>query len=189
MLMFSLWLSTKSKNARWGIIIALWLGVRLASTATTSAGWQILSYALITAYLVFVVFSWIGSSLANLYLSFHKEGRYALTTSETYNSRVVGAVISLSILLLIFARYFPMTGDDRFVPAIIMFSLAMPFSQVNYPIHFKSRKLNDWLKFGLIIIGLVIIPICFLSLNAFSVLLTIYLAAFVVYSWVGSFGR
>ncbi len=189
MLMFSLWLSSKSKNARWGIIIALWLGVRLATSASTSAGLQILAYVLITAYLVFVVFSWIGSSLANLYLSFHKEGKYALTKSEIFNARIVGATIFLSVILLCLSGYFPMKAEDRFVPAVIMFSLAMPLSQVNYPLKFATNKFIDWLKIGLIITGLITIPLCFVSINAFSVMLTIYLVAFVIYTWVGSFSK
>ena len=189
LLMFSLWLSTKSRAARFGIIIALWLGVRLATSASSSAGMQTLAYVLMGLYLAFVVFSWIGNSLANLYLSFHKEGKYALTQNEKFNSRAVGAAIFGSIVLFVLM----LTSSSKeqqegwLIDAVIVFSLAMPLSQLEYPFSFQARKVSSWFPALLIVAGFAAFVSSFVSADAFSALSLIYLVAFVIFTWTGSF--
>ncbi|WP_153800489.1 tetratricopeptide repeat protein [Foetidibacter luteolus] len=188
LLMFSLWLSSKSKAARWGIIIALWIGVRLATSASKSAGWQVLAFVLAALYLAFVVFSWIGNSLANLYLSFHKEGKYALTSSEKYNAWSIGGVILLSIIF--FTLNFTTGGKTQgalFFCSIVVFSLAMPLSQLQYPISFVTRKPSFWMAFALIGLGVCTCLSAWIAPAVFTVFLSVYMLAFLVYTWAGSF--
>jgi len=188
LLMFSLWLSSKSKSARFGIIIALWLGVKLATTASTSVGMQTLAYVLMGVYLAFVVFSWIGNSLANLYLSFHKEGKYALTPSEKYNSWTVGAVILFSAVFFAISFGKPDALKDSLrLDAFILFSLAMPLSQLQYPPNFQSRKLNNWLPMLLVVIGTIALITSFISESIFVGIAITYLVLFVLFTWLGSF--
>ncbi len=153
MLMYSLWLSSKSKQIQWLIIIAVWGAFRVADSLSASAGMKILSYALIGVYLLFVVLSWIGNSVANLYLRVHREGKYALTDSEKHNANGVGIALVLSLLGVLMAA---LTGWNEaiLVITVLLFSLTVPLSQLDYPLHWKGNGIREWATYALLLAGI-----------------------------------
>jgi tetratricopeptide (TPR) repeat protein len=156
MLMFSLWLSNKSKKARWAIIIVIWLGSRLLSETSKAAGYTTLAYVLIGLYIMFVVFSWVGTSIANIMLLLSQEGKYVLTTREKYISAGVLVCLLAALFLAIFGQRLPYLKDDTAIfAALIFLTLTLPLSRFEYWDIIKRRRPAVFGTIGLIALGVI----------------------------------
>ena len=156
MLMFSLWLSNKSKKARWAIIIVIWLGSRLLTETSKAAGYTTLAYILIGLYIMFVVFSWVGTSIANIVLLLNKEGKYVLTPREKYISGTVGVCLLAALLVVLFGNRLPSaTPDTPFFTALIFVTLTLPLSRFEYWDIIKRRSLALIYTIGLLALGII----------------------------------
>jgi tetratricopeptide (TPR) repeat protein len=189
-LMFSLWLSSKSKSVRWITVIVIWAGVRLLSGASEAAGWSTLAYVIILLYLLFVLFSWIGNSLANLMLLFTKEGKYVLTNSEKYSSASVGAVLLISIVTIILGAILSKRDDGSYlISAIIFLSLTLPLSKIEYPLDLHRKKFVYWYTLLLTVAGIITGILSLIFGSSVLVAALVYLALFILYTWVFSFSH
>ncbi len=190
MLMFSLWLSSKSKKARWGIIIVIWLSVQLASGVSDSAGFGIAAYILIGLYITFVVFSWVGTSIANAMLLLSREGKYVLTKPEKYISAGVGLCLLTAFVLAIIEARLPVTKEgDEFFPALIFLTLTLPVSRLEYTDILKRHKYALPFTIALIAFGFVC-GICVILLPGAIVMYNIailYFFSLALYTWLFSF--
>ena len=183
LLMFSLWLSAKSKKARWITIIVIWVAVRLLSGISSFAGAQTLAYTLIGLYLVFVVFSWVGASIANTVLLFTKEGKYVLTTLEKRIAALIALLFGLSIGTALFGGYLPITNGNQYFAALIFFTMVLPVSRFEYVHLINRKKLVIYYSSALILLG----SVSAIGLLAgYDVMLTsmiVYFAGLVLYTW------
>lgn len=190
LLMFSLWLSSKSKSVRWITVVVIWVAVRLLSGASEAAGWSVAAYVIIILYLLFVMFSWIGNSLANLMLLCTKEGKYVLTGSEKYSSGTVGATLLASILTIAFASLLPHLNDGQnIITALIFLSLALPLSKIEYPLQLKGKKFVYRYTLLLAATGILTSIASLVFGKAVITPTLVYFGLFVLYTWVYSFSK
>lgn len=142
MLMFSLWLSSKSKAARWGVVIAIWVSARLATGVSDAAGYSLLSYILAGLYILFVIFSWVGTSIANAMLLLTSEGKYVLTKAEKYVAAAVGFCLIASLLSVVAVYKISALKDDyQYLVALIFLTLTLPISRFEHADIIRKNKL------------------------------------------------
>ena len=113
MLMFSLWLSSKSKQTRWITVIGIWASIQVLSRLSNAAGADVVAYILISIYLLFVIFSWVGASMANMVLLLSSEGKYVLTKTEKQVAGAVAALLLGAVCTALLGGYLPMVTDDN----------------------------------------------------------------------------
>jgi tetratricopeptide (TPR) repeat protein len=191
LLRYSFWVSNQGKNARWIIPIAIYIGVRLlAGAASTSDASGIAAMVIIALYLLFIITSWIINPLANFFLLFHKDGKYALSNSEKYTA--VSVVVSLltGLTCFILAMFLAQEGAIRnsLITAAITFGLmAVPLGDLKYPIRFKGYGLANQAAMVLVALGFTTIILAFINNDAASVTGAIFLIGFVLNNWIGVF--
>ena len=85
------------------MIFGLWGVVRAITWAGKGSPpwWKYVSGGIVLIYISFVLMSWLGNSLANLFLLTSKHGKLALTESEKSSAKAVGAALLAGIILLI----------------------------------------------------------------------------------------
>ena len=188
LLMFSLWLSAKSKQGRWATIIIIWASVRLLSGVTAFAGGDVFAYVLIGLYVLFVIFSWVGASMANLVLLFTKEGRYVLSSIEKRTAGFVALLLGLSIITVTLGRYLPGGAKgDHYFAALVLLTMVLPASRFEY-IHLISRKkLVIYYSSALLLLGLLSTIGLLAGSDAFTYAMILYFGGLVVYTWSFSF--
>ena len=188
LLMFSLWLSAKSKQARWATIIIIWVSFRLLSGVTAYAGGASYAYVLIGLYLLFVIFSWVGASLANMVLLFTKEGKYVLSDAE---KRVAGAVaLLLTASGLVFLLGDSLPGGEKgnhWFAALILLTMVLPVSRFEYLHLIGRKKLVVYYSASLLLLGLLSVIGLLAGSDAFTSLMIAYFVGLVVYTWGFSF--
>jgi tetratricopeptide (TPR) repeat protein len=94
---FQAWLSHLSPRARWGVILGGYFGAKLLRQLAR-ANPELLPWVapLVGAYLLLVVFSWVGRPLANALLLFHRTGRAALARGERVVAQLVAGLLAAS---------------------------------------------------------------------------------------------
>ena len=134
----NIWMAKQDKSVRMGLIFGLWL---LVSALNTTSIYSPIVSAVIALYILIVIFSWLGSSLANLYLLATPHGNYILTHTEKWSARTVGICLLIALPLSIISYFY--YSDYLFVPAVIA-GLAISFNEIDFPIHpfkVKGREL------------------------------------------------
>ncbi|HWB27769.1 MAG TPA: tetratricopeptide repeat protein [Chitinophagaceae bacterium] len=192
MLMFSLWLSAKSKKARWVIILVIWGSVRLLSGVSDAAGLGILAYILIGLYILFVIFSWVGTSIANIMLLLTKEGKYVLTKAEKYVAASVGICLLGALAITVFGGYIRGMKDGyQYFAALIVLLLTLPISRFEYIDGLKRYLYALIFTIALTALGLAAAALALIAPanEDVSILAFVYLAGIVVYTWSFSFIR
>ena len=190
MLMFSLWLANKSKKARWSIIIVIWLAVQLLSRVQGNDTVTLLVYSVLALYMLFVVFSWVGTSIANGILLLNKEGKFVLTTREKYVAVGVCTCVLAAILLATVGQYLPgMKGGGQFFAALIFITLTMPISRFEYWDIIKRRILAVIYTIALIAVGLIAFAAMFTNISKANMdnLSLTYFIGIAIYTWAFSF--
>ncbi len=183
LLMFSLWLSAKSKKARWITIIVIWVAVRLLSGISSFAGAQNLAYALIGLYLFFVVFSWVGASIANTVLLFTKEGKFVLTTLEKRVAAMIALLFVTSLATAVFGGYLPISDGNQYFAALIFFTMVLPVSRFEYVHLIKRKKLVIYYSSVLLLLGLVSAIGLLAGYDFMTTPMLIYFTGLVIYTW------
>lgn len=192
MLMFSLWLSSKSKAARWGVVIAIWASARLATGVSDAAGYSMLSYILAGLYILFVVFSWVGTSIANAMLLLTSEGKYVLTKAEKYVAAAVGFCLVAALVTAVLGGKMPAVKDDfQYLIALIFLTLTLPISRFEYIDALKRNKLVWIYTLALTALGLAtaIGMLVAGGIDAIFFMAIAYFIGALLYTWVFSFVR
>ena len=184
LLMFSLWLSAKTKKARWITILVIWVSFRLLSGISSFAGADILAYSLIGLYLLFVIFSWVGASMANTVLLFSKEGNYVLNTLEKRIAGIIASLFAVSIATALFGGYLPTveTGNQYFA-AIIFLTLVLPVSRFEYLHLIRRKKLVTYYSIALILLGLISAVGLLAGSTIMLTAMLVYFSGLVIYTW------
>ncbi len=183
LLQSNLWLSQQSKKLRMGIIFGLWLLVAGINTAAENSPFQYFCYSVMLVYFAIVIFSWIGSSLANLYLLATPHGHYILSNQEKWSARMVGISLILSLLLLGLVQYF--NSNYLFVVGVVA-CFTLIFNEIDFPI--KPFRVKGRALFSHIILttGLLCCLVACFSLPIATWIAIVYGFLFVGFIWSGS---
>lgn len=190
MLQYSFWINNKGKKARWAIPLGLYLGVRIFSSLLQSNNaTQAIGGILIGLYLLFVLTTWLINPLANFFLLFHKDGKYAIDNSEKWTAITV--VSSLLTGILFFAIACIITPGKIYPPmmvaAMAFWAMALPLGNIQYPLSFKSYSGKNKVAMILVGLGLLTVIFSFINLNLAIGTGLIFLVLLVINSWVSIF--
>lgn len=191
MLQYSLWLSQQSGGVRVAIVFGLWIVVRLiASFIDSETEWlKYVAIAVILLYLGFVFLSWLGNSLANLYLLATPHGKMVLDSSEKWSARCVGLSL-LAGTALIVAAIFAQPYAYLLTSGGIIASLSIPFSFIEFPIQlFKGKGILVTAQIAVILGLLASLLVFIVPVVAGFIALVYYCVLFFGLIWGKSYSR
>lgn len=191
LLQYSFWINNKGKNARWAIPLGIYFGVQAISRLSERGGENVANAGMAIAglYILFVITSWVINPLANFFLLFHQDGKYALSSREKINAVCLVVVLLSGLGLVLTGLFMPGGAKPIVLAGLVTMSLGLPLGHMDFPIRLKGNRLVQWFSMGLILFGLVIISLLLSGLPATDALLWAYFITFVVYTWVSVLGR
>ena len=184
-LQYSLWMNHQNRTVRIVMIFGLWGVIRAITWAGKDAPswWKYVSGGLVLIYLSFVIFSWLGSSLANLFLLTSKYGKLALTESEKSSAKAVGITLLIGVILLVSGVLI----DKKFMYAGFLFcSFAIPFSFIDFPIKWFKGSGREVTAHIMLMIGVITALLIFVNVELATFGGILYFIFFVGYMWSGS---
>lgn len=186
LLQFSFWLNNKGKTFRWVFIISILVGVRIISgLSKNNPKFESIGLIAVGAYFLFVATSWVINPLANVFLLFNKEGKYALNHTERWNA--VGFIISMvSGILVLASSGFPSDSNiqgNLLASGFIILSVCIPAGHMHYPIRFRQNKFSQWLSILLIITAGLGLIAALVVTKVSLIFFVIYFLLFVIYTW------
>lgn len=191
LLQYSFWISNKGKNLQWILPLALFVLVRIViAVLGEDSNFSMGVVGVMAVYLLFVVTSWVINPIANFTLLFNKDGKYALTNSEKWSAitSVSALILGLVMLAISFALSSPATVSfSEFIPGLIFFSLALPLSNMQFPVTFKTKKGSGLVALLLVILGLFSVLMIYIDKEGASFFLIVYFILFIGYNWTGLF--
>ena len=101
LLQFFLWMGKLEGRSVWGIILAGYIGTRVASGII--ANYPVTSYVLmplIVLYFAFCALTWVGGPVFNMILRFHPFGKLVLSDQERKTSTMVAIILGVAMSLL-----------------------------------------------------------------------------------------
>lgn len=195
LLQYSFWISNKGKNMQWILPVALFVIVRIVITAFGKQNSFPSAVVVVMAiYLLFVISSWVINPIANFTLLFNRDGKYALTNSERWSAitSVSALLVGISLLILTYILVSPegtSSSSSVFIPGMVFFSLALPLSNMQFPITFQPKKPSTYVSLILVILGLLSVLMFYIDKEGASFFLIIYFILFIGYNWTGLFKR
>ncbi|MET0395131.1 MAG: tetratricopeptide repeat protein [Chitinophagaceae bacterium] len=186
LLQFNFWLGNKGKNFRIVFLVAVFIGVRLITAAGKgNAEFENIAMVVGGAYLLFVATSWIINPLANAFLLFHKDGKYALEPKERWNAiAFMGCVFIAAILFGLGV----LTDSDAYLgPFLVTLSLCIPAGHMQFPIRLRGNTVSQWLAIALLVLGVLILPFALGGIPGLEALFVLYIIGFVAYTWSSAF--
>ncbi len=124
----------------------------LASAARDNPSLGIVLWPIYYGIIAFILMSWIASPLFDLVLRLSKDGRYALSEAELFNSTCLGLVLLLAVIFLIagFAGV-----PAMFLAAGFMGAWSIPLTRALHAPKGKRKNLHSLAAVALLVIGLV----------------------------------
>ena len=171
------------------VVFRILISVFRNNAATTGLAW-----ILAGVYLLFVIGSWTMNSIANFFLLFHPDGKYALTNTEKWSAITVVSSLSTSFIIILLSLFTPLAKgtvyeESLIIAGLVCLSLALPFGEINYPIDLKNKSGRNIFSLVLIAVGIgSLIFYCFLPATALIVM-GVYGVGFILYNWSGVFRR
>ncbi len=191
LLQYSFWINNKGKNARWAIPLGIYFGVQAISRLSERGGENVANVGMAIAglYILFVITSWVINPLANFFLLFHQDGKYALSSREKINAVCLVVVLLSGLGLVLTGLFMPGGSKPIILAGLVTMSLGLPLGHMDFPIRLKGNRFVQWFSMGLILFGLVIISLILSGLPATDTLMWAYFITFVVYTWASVLGR
>lgn len=166
----NLWMNQQKRNIRIGLLLGIWVLVKLFDViGENNSQFKYLGLTMVLLYFSIAIFSWLGNSLANLFLLATPHGKFILNHNEIWSARLVG--ISLSLALICFASIYNLGEKFEYIPLLIA-GFAIAFNEMEYPIKFQRK--ND----GRQTTAQIILALGFLSciVSPFSLQISIFFA-------------
>jgi thioredoxin-like negative regulator of GroEL len=191
LLQYSFWVNNRGKNLKRAMPIILFISFRVLITvfrqndATTG-----LAYVVGGIYLLFVIGSWTMNSIANFFLLFHPDGKYALTHAEKWSAITVVTAMLTGFTVLSLALFSSIGKgtayeDGILAAGMVCLSLALPLGEIDYPIRFKKTNKRNMFSLLLVLTGLLsLLAVLFFPAQALLLVL-VYAAGFLLYNWSG----
>lgn len=184
LLQYHLWMSRQSRILRFGLIIGIWLlvcffsGDNHAGKTAETAGNVILCL-----YILLVLFTWLGHTLANIYLLFSRNARFALDHQEKWNAILVAITFGVA---LVFCFYGVFSNENFFWNAAIMASLSVIVNGLTFPLKPFGGGRKQVMLQSLLLVGLAAVAGTWLLPDVVMILRCVYLLALIACLWAGS---
>ena len=191
LLQYSFWVNNKGKRLKTGMPIILYLVFRaliiIFNQNSATAG---LVWILVGIYLLFVVGSWTMNSIANFFLLFHPDGKYALTNTEKWSAITVVTAMLTGFTVLALALFTPIATatvyeEVFFAAGLVCLSMALPLGEIDYPIVLKKNNKRNIFSLLLLGIGLVSLLAAAIFPAQALIVMAVYGAGFLIYNWSG----
>lgn len=191
LLQYSFWINNKGKNARWAIPLGIYFGVQAISRLSARGGENMANIGISVGalYLLFVVTSWVINPLANFFLLFHKDGKYALSSREKLNAVCLITALFAGLALVLTGLFMPVVSEQLMLAGLVTMSLGLPLGHMDFPLRLKDNRLVQWFSIGLVVLGIIVIAAMLWVTPVPDALKWGYFIAFVVYTWASVFGR
>jgi tetratricopeptide (TPR) repeat protein len=184
-LQLSYWLGEKGKNFRIAFTIGLYILFRiLTGVAKTYPAARLFIVPFIVLYFVYFIFSWIGSSLANFMLLFHKDGKYIVDNWERYTAITIVVCLLTGITIGVTA-YVGVAPDSLILAGVALASMCIPISRFEDGAVMKPGSVKFIYSSILIVLGFTAaLSIMLFPLASFgSILFGIYFVGLIIYMW------
>lgn len=184
LLQYSFWVNNKGKKAKWIIPIGIYLAVQLIRNISKTAGdnWAMVGGIVVGAYIMVAAISWIINPIANFFLLFYKDGKYALTRSEKWCAVSTVGVMIAGLLIVLAGLLAPEAYTQQYlIGGILLFSLAVPLGQLDFPPVIRYQ----WISLSVLLVGIVAFVLTITGLS--DSFWMIYIVLFVLYTWLNAF--
>jgi len=191
LLQYSFWVNNQGKRLKTAMPIIMYVLFRILiaifsrNSATAGLVWIVAGI-----YLLFVIGSWTMNSIANFFLLFHPDGKYALTKTEKWSAIAVVTAMLSGFLILALALFTTLAKgtvyeDGFFAAGLVCLSLALPLGEIDYPLQFKKDSKRNTFSLLLAALGMVSLLSVALFPAQALVIMTVYGLAFLLYNWSG----
>jgi len=192
LLLYSFWLNNQGKKMRWIIPVGLYVAVRITSSLLRlQEGTEYIVTTLVALYLLFILTSWLITPLANFFLLFHRDGKYALTKTEKNTAMSVMASLTAGLLCFILALLLPEQNKNlvsaSYLSMAAFLAMSVPLGNIEYPLSFKNHGRQNKVAMLLVLLGLLTVLLSFVYIPAALVTGAIFLLLFVLNNWAGIF--
>jgi tetratricopeptide (TPR) repeat protein len=188
LLQYSFWVNNRGKKLKTAMPFILYFSFRALLILFQHSNTDWLVGVLLCIYLLFVVGSWTMNSIANFFLLFHPDGKYALSKTEsTAAVLVVTAMLVGFALLGVDMLAHPVQPWDSviFGAGLICISLALPLGELDYPINLKKGGKRNMFSALVAGAGLLALLLGILFPEQALTIMGIYAASFLIYNWSG----
>jgi Tfp pilus assembly protein PilF len=194
LLMYSMWLANQGRGVQIGMTIGLYIAFRMVGgvLAKLPVPFNYIGIGLVVLYLLMVVSSWILNPIANLILSFHPEGRYAISRSERLIGQLVGASLVSAVGLWVWSLLWHASpfSQHALLPAAICMAIAtFALAQLELPIHLKTASNRTRIAAIMALAGVLIAAAQLLSLPAADACYVVLVVLAVALTWVNALAR
>jgi tetratricopeptide (TPR) repeat protein len=189
-LQYSFWINNKGKKTKRILPITIFIIVRvLASVLASNNTTILLGGIIIGLYLLFVLTTWIINPLANFFLLFNKDGKYALSLSEKWSAITVVSSIGMGILCLAISY---LAGKGHLygplaISALAFWGMSIPLGLLDYPLRWKAHGTKNKIALVLTSLGVLTIILAFIYQPAAIVSATLFVILFVLHTWFNVF--
>jgi tetratricopeptide (TPR) repeat protein len=192
LLQYEYWIQSKGKNTALISIIGLFILYRLALYAATHfpKPWNYLMWIPVALYLVFVIISWLIIPLANFFLLYHPEGRYALTDREKKVSQMVVGLLGAAFLIFLTSLFLgdnPTLKEKMEMGALVVATLCLPAQKLHFPLFLQQHPWSHRLNLGLFGVAFLAFTVLIFHLPLGSLLVTGYLLLWLASTWFTAF--
>ncbi|MFT3844888.1 MAG: tetratricopeptide repeat protein [Lacibacter sp.] len=185
LLQLGFWLAEKGQGFRIGFTIGLYILFRFVTrmaASTPGIRWVLVPFIIL--YLLYVSFSWIGSSVANFMLLFHRDGKYILNKWEKYTAIAIAGLL-LSGIILGSIAYISNLHLNLTLAGIILATMCMPVSRFEQGETIQLRSVKTIFSSALIVTGLVAVTLALLGTagSVAGITVGVYFLGLVIYTW------
>lgn len=191
LLQFEFWLSNKGRNfARFFPITFLFLVRALASGLEGNKSTSVWAGVIIAVYFILVISTWLIRPLANFFLVFDKDGKYALSHTEKWSSMVSVGSIGMGIVFLAFIPF--VLNNEKWQDALAISGgcfiiMAIPLSLLKFPIAWNRYDNKNKLGLLMILLGIITILTAFPLPTISLIFGTLFLILVVLNTWFNVF--
>lgn len=184
LLQYFLWTSRLGQQARWGVLIGVWVGGRaLRGLRQQYPALAPFITPLLIVYFLFLYLTWTAKPLFNLLLRLNRDGRYALTRDQRVASDWFGATLLAAALCGVAEAV--MRQGNFIIPALVFAALTIPVAHA-FGRSPKVRKRYLAFLGVLAALGTWTIGASFLPGSAMLTPGGLFVLSFIAFMWVSS---
>ncbi|QDU25922.1 Tetratricopeptide repeat protein [Anatilimnocola aggregata] len=129
MLQYFLWMARLPSQARWGIVIGIFLAQRfLGQFARNNPDFAPFVWPILAVLISFAVMSWLAYPLFNLMLRLDRFGRHALSVDQRKGANLLGTTLLIAIVSLV--AFFVTGHPVPLLSALVFGLLSLPVSAI-----------------------------------------------------------
>ncbi|HEY2722713.1 MAG TPA: tetratricopeptide repeat protein [Chitinophagaceae bacterium] len=187
LLQYSFWIRSKGKTFRWLFVFGLFFGVRLViAFSSVDSNMRILGMFIAGCYFMFIIGSWVINPLANLFLLFDKDGKYALDHSEKWSALTFLLFIVIGMAVICSTPW--VTNKEQYADLLasgfILLSFCIPAGYMRFPIRLRSNSFVQWLTLLLLFFAIISLVLSLLAVRDIEFCFVMYCLLFILYMWV-----